>query len=169
MKKTIETKAADVILQRKQEVNIAGTDYSVAPPTLATVIMLSELVSYIPQFNTKAEGWDKVSEMLRIGKDCRILGDIVALQVLGAKGLKKEQVIEKKLFWWSTKKKVVVDKQKELAKILLTEITPEELYNLYIELLYGMEIGHFFAFTASLAEVNLLKPTTEAGMTVSGQ
>ena len=170
MAKKIEQQVADTILQRTRKKTIAGVEYEIRPPTVETVILMSELIAELPKINHKAQGWEKVTEMLKAGRNCRILGDIVALQILGPKELTEERIVEKKYFFGLIRQKetVVVNKQKELAKILLTELEPEELRAIHLELLTNMQVGSFFSFTASLAEVNLLKPTTEAGTTAFG-
>ena len=170
MAKRIERQVADTILQRTHKRIIAGVEYEIRPPAVETVILMSELIAELPKMDTNVQGWGKVPEMLRVGKDCRILGDIVALQILGPKGLMEEKVVEDKYLFGliRRKKRVVIDRQKELAKVLLSELEPDRLKVLHLELLADMQIGSFFYLTASLAGVNLLKPTTEAGMTASG-
>jgi hypothetical protein len=48
-KKTMETKVAETILQKLDEVNVGGKTYTIAPPSTATLILVSETVSKMPQ------------------------------------------------------------------------------------------------------------------------
>ncbi|MCC8155482.1 MAG: hypothetical protein LIP01_15645 [Tannerellaceae bacterium] len=50
MAKTIESKVADTILERKMKLEIGGKYYEVAPPTTATLILVSELVAQLPPY-----------------------------------------------------------------------------------------------------------------------
>ena len=68
-KRTLEEKAADTILQRAAKVKIGGTEYEAAPPSIATLILVSEAVSRLPQ--RKLDDKSIVSECLAVAKDCR--------------------------------------------------------------------------------------------------
>ena len=82
-KRTLEEKAADTILQRAAKVKIGGTEYEAAPPSIATLILVSEAVSRLPQ--RKLDDKSIVSECLAVAKDCRPLGEIAAILILGAR------------------------------------------------------------------------------------
>ena len=163
--KKIETKVADTILQRSQEVKIGEKTYQVTPPTTATLILISELVAQLPQVTLDAT--KELPESLRIAKDCRVLGDIVAVLILGATDPNKKQSPRPK---WFTREKTAATQQRELAAEILYNMKPSELSELTRRLLQKMEIGYFFGFTVSLIEVNLTKATRETEeMTASGQ
>lgn len=164
----IEQQVAGTILQKTIKVNVGDMVYEAAPASTATLILVSGLASQLPTVQLSEE--NVLVETLSIAQDCRVLGDILAVLILGAKGLKEtREVIEPKLFGlWSKKKTVVIDKQAELADVLLKELSPRSLNSLLVELLTSMEIADFFGLITSLLEVNLLRQTREVGTTVSG-
>lgn len=170
MVKGVESKVADTILQKSKTVDIGGEAFEVAPPTTATLILVSEEISLLPQIEVNKDT-DVLTETLRIAKDCSFLGDIIAILILGANGLTEKKTIHKKSFWGliSKKEEITINKQEELASFLLKHKSPKELNELFAELILGMEIGDFFGLTTSLIEINLIKPTREVGTTAFGQ
>jgi hypothetical protein len=166
--KTIEQKAANTILEKPQEVRIGKETFQVAPPTVATLIEVSELVSTMPEIRPGTE--DVFSEALRIAKDSAVLGDILAILILGADKTKGNEPSWLKLFFLRIKGKKKITHKKLADKILWT-LTPHEINDLMCLLLGFLEIGDFFAVTSSLANVNILQPTVtrEEVTTVSGQ
>lgn len=164
----IEQQAADVILQKRISVRIGDNVYQAAPASTATLILVSELVAKLPAI--RLDDSNVLIEALRIAKDCRVLGDIVAVLILGAKGLKEERiVVKKKIFGLYEKQRmIVIDKQAELADKILKDLSPSALSKLTINLLSSMEVGDFFGLTTSLLEVNLLRKTREVETTASG-
>ncbi len=168
-KEKIEKKVAQTVLQEPVEIIVRDMVFRVAPPSTATLILASEAISQLPYVNLDSE--NIASESLYVAKDCRALGEIVAILILGAKGLKETRTItEKRLFGLVTKtQEIEVDKKAELANSLLEDLEPRELQGMLVKLLNTLQIGDFFGFTASLIEINLLRRTREAGMTASGQ
>ena len=156
---TIEQRVGATLLQKPRQIEVAGKTYSVAPPTIATLILASEAISLLPQERLDDE--HIVEETLRIAKDCRALGDILAILMLGAKGLTEERTIEERtLFGLRRRRKTqTIDRKRELADDLLEPLAPRDLYRLISELLRDMQLGDFFGSTTSLLEVNLTKAT----------
>jgi len=180
----IEKKVAATILEKGDKVQVGGKTYVVAPPTTATLILVSELVAQIPPINKAERPGEILNESLRIAKDCRVLGEIPAVIILGAMGLEEakniteeQEIVDSSLCGLIKKKKkvtveknIIIDRKKELTDILLYHTSPRELSELTANLLMSLEIGDFFGFTTSLAEINLLKPTKrEVETTASGQ
>ena len=161
MKRTIESRTAGTILERQEPVTIGDTVYQVAPPTTATLILVSELVSQMPQVRLNPE--NVTFEVLRIARDCKVIGDILAVLILGESGIKEERkVIRKRRSWFQPKyETITIDHQAELASIILKTQSPGVIEQKTAKLLSGMEIGSFFGFTTSLIEVNLTKATRE--------
>lgn len=181
----IESKVAKSILQQTEKITIGDEVISVAPPSTATLILVSEETAKMP--NIKLDSKDIVLEALSVAKDCRVLGDIVAILILGAKGLTKtvkipetiEKTIERTVYdeylfglikrpkvitetiTETIEKDVVIDCKAGLAKKLLEDIPPRELHDLTGRLLNSLQISDFFGFTASLLEINLLRQTRE--------
>lgn len=161
--KTIEQKTAAAILEKPVEIVIGGKTYQAAPPSTATLILVSEAVSQLPKIALDAE--KIVEETLSVAKDCRILGEIVAILILGENitEIKKTPQIKEKRYLWGlirVKKTVeveeVINRKEALAREVLEELSPRELNNTVTSLLSSMNIADFFGLTTFLTEVNLL-------------
>lgn len=156
--KTIEQKTAAAILEKPVEIVIGGKTYQAAPPSTATLILVSEAVSQLPKIALDAE--KIVEETLSVAKDCRILGEIVAILILGAKNIteiKKTPQIKEKRYLWGlirVKKTVeveeVINRKEALAREVLEELSPRELNNTVTSLLSSMNIADFFGLTTFL-------------------
>lgn len=178
MSTTIEEKVAGTILQKDIEVTVGGKKYKAAPASTATLILASEAVSRLPKVNLNPE--KVVEESLSVARECRPLGDIAAILILGAKNLtetvKARQTVEKRRLWglvkWTEETEVeqVIDRKAELAKQLLEDLSPRALNLLVAQLLQKMELGDFFGLTTFLTEINLMRPTKVGNeTTASGQ
>lgn len=164
---TLEQKTAQAILQQPTEVVIRDKKYIIAPPSIATLILVSEAVSLLPAVRLDTE--KIVEEVLSTAKHCRPIGDILATLILGAKNLtetvEREQEEKHSLLFgfvrWTSRKKVTVtvDRKAELAKSLLEDLSPQEIYSLFVQALANMQIQDFFGLTTFLTETNLLRPT----------
>lgn len=165
--KNIEAKAADAILQKPIEIEIGGQKYTAAPPSTATLILVSEAVSRLPHLTL--DGDKAVEECLSIAKDCKALGDVAAIMLLGARHLtetvKEAQTVKKSHLWglFSTSETVeierVIDRKAELAQELLETLPPRDLNSLIVKLLEAMQLADFFGLTTFLTEVNMLRQT----------
>ena len=165
--KNIEAKAADAILQKPIEIEIGGQKYTAAPPSTATLILVSEAVSRLPHL--ALDGDKAVEECLSIAKDCKALGDVAAIMLLGARHLtetvKESQTVRKSHLWglFSTSGTVeverVIDRKAELAQELLETLPPRDLNSLIVKLLEAMQLADFFGLTTFLTEVNMLRQT----------
>lgn len=174
----MEEKVAETILQKSSEITIGDKTYSVAPPTTATLILASEAVSRLPKVVLDPQ--KVVEESLSVAKDCRVLGDIAAIMILGARNLTEVKKVREKqekryLFGLIRRSKEVevervIDKKAELSQELLETYSPRALNMIVGALLHKMELGDFFAITTFLIEINLLRPTkVETEATASGQ
>ena len=169
--KTTEQKVSDTILQKPIEVSVGGKKYTASPASTATLILVSEAISLLP--HAKLDPERLVEDSLSIAKECRPLGDIAAILLLGAKNLtgtvKTRQKTEKRRLWGLLKYteeievEQVIDRKAELARELLDDLSPRELNNLVVMLLQKMELGDFFGLTTFLTEINLLRPTKASG------
>ena len=164
--KTIEEKVSRTILEKNQSVVIDGKTYNVAPPTTATLIIVSELVSRLPRIKMNSE--KVLGECIANAKDFRVIGKIAAVLILGAKRCTETNMFQenKGLFRnifnrcenvFGTKKSI----EKQLSDRILMSMSPKELSGLIMRLLGGMQIADFFGITAFLAEVNLLRTTKQ--------
>lgn len=155
-KKTNEQKTAETVLQTPETITVNGHEYSFMPPTSATLIAASAAASKLPRVAIDAQ--DPIGEMLRVGKDCTPVGEIVAILLCGAKGFlhegKEHEEYEQRI--------------KAMTIHLLEDIPPSELQQLAISILSRSDVSSFFGLTAFLVEANMLK-ATKAETTASGQ
>ena len=177
----IEKKVTDAILQRAESFVLDGVEYPITPPTPATLILISELVSTMPVVDRKAS--NILYEVLATAKDLSVIGEIVATLILGAKRIKERRYVtiqdetEMKRWSWKrfrfvTSRTIIETKVLEvdyLAERLLNEVTNEALVNIVSKRLGMMQIGDFFELTTSLSEANQLKRTKEVVATQSGE
>ena len=177
----LEKLVTDTILQRATDViTIDGNDYPIAPPTPATLILISEQVSKMPDIDKDTD--DVVREVLGKAKDFSIIGHIAAILVLGAKRIKEHRYVEykrqfqsRKWSWKQFRYVTVTETRTEtavevdyLAERILDEVTNETLYRLVEKRLRQMQIWDFFVLTTSLNEANLLRRTREVEETAFG-
>lgn len=172
---TIEKKVADTILQRTSDsLEIAGNVYPIAPPTPATLILISEQIAEMPDIRIDAE--NILFEVLNKAKGCKPLGKIIATLILGAKRVKEhkkilvDKVVPKRVFSWRKmrfetiyyqKKQVEVDELEHLSSLILEECSSKTLREIATNRLNNLQISDFFGLTTSLSEVNLTKRTKE--------
>lgn len=158
-KKKIEAKTAATILQEAETVVAGGMRLSVAPPSVATLIMASEAVSRMPPM--ELDGERVMEETLAVARDCRALGEVVAILVLGARRIRRRSWLP----WRSGRREL-----SRLSRRLLEELGPRELHELVARLLLRMQVGDFFGLTAFLSGINLTRATkAETAATASGR
>ena len=166
-KKNIETLASEAILQKDVEIKVGNRTFKAAPPSTATLILVSEAVSRLPHI--KLEETRLVEESIAVAKDCREIGDVAAILLLGARHLTETvteaHTVRKPRLWglYHTTEVITVtrtiDRKAELSKELLETLTPSELNYLIVELLKKMQLTDFFGLTTFLTEINLLRQT----------
>lgn len=167
MDNTIENKVAAAILEKATDkLEIGGKVYPIADPNIATLILISGIISTLPVVEKDIPKERVVYSALHHAKDFSAIGDICAILILGAKNLtvEEERTVEERFLGLFRRKrtvKVTVDKKAELSKLILENVAPSTIFNLMIQRLQDMEIGHFFSITTSLSEANVLKPTKE--------
>lgn len=179
---TIESATADAVLERIKAITIGGVEYLIAPPTLATLILVSEEVSYLPKVVFDED--NAVNDALREARHYRGLADIAAILILGAQRLVAEEDIAVEEIvttkWLGiiprkrkvvTTRKVKVDMKKRIAEAMMN-VEISELSSAVATMLSMMQADHFFALATFLTSINLTKPTKVAKTqktTVSGQ
>lgn len=157
--KTIEQRVGEAVLQKPREVTIADRTFTVAPPSVATLILASEAISLLPQVELDKKRI--VEEVLFVAKDCRVFGDIAAILILGSKGLTGTVTRRRKRFFGLFSRDIVetIDRKTELSKWLLDTLDSTALHKLVFDLLRDFNLGDFFGLTTFLIEINLLRPT----------
>lgn len=174
MKKSIEKKVADTILQTPETLVVGGVEYLIFPPSTATLIMISELVADMPTIDENTE--NVLTEVLSVAKDMKVIGKIAATLVLGAKRIKERnkvkvwRKVERRKFSFLKLRHVTTTEHESeemleidnLAEVLIDEMDSRQLKELVSERLTNMGIPDFFGLTASLSAANLLRKTREA-------
>ena len=177
---TLEGLAVDTILQTPRQVTIGGVAYDIAPPTPATLFLVSRLVSFMPIVNRNAK--DILAEVLHKAKDCKQITRIAATLVLGAKRINEKRTVNvrrrvaeqpQEVTGWRKllphRRKLKVSEQPHtmleldwLAGQIAETMTIKQVAALVVELLSSLEIGDFFGIGASLSAANLLRGSQEA-------
>lgn len=162
---TIESRVAATILERTvSTLEIEGVTYNIAPPTIGTLILASEIVSFFPQIDD-IDDKQRIFMALFKAKDFKMLADLAAVLILGSKRLTEERevTVEKRHLFGLIKRnhrmKQTVDLRAELAKKILDNVRPSVLFEVIVRRLRDNEIMTFFAITTSLNAANILKPT----------
>ena len=157
---TTEKKVADALLQREQEITLSGKVYKVAPPSMATLILVSECLAELPDelFTATGDDANLTIEALRSARYARPIGKAIATLVLGAKSIRRDSRLSKWLRW--TRRASRLD---SVAQQVLENYPPSELSVVFIQLVSRMEVGYFFDFTAFLQGLRVTQPTREAG------
>lgn len=165
--RTTEERVAAALLQAPEEVELGGRRFRVAPPSVATLVRLSAVVSRLPRFeagaasaggeDAEARGERMLQEVIARAEGCAAVGDAVAVLVLGARGYDARR-------WWRRRSEGA-----RLGAWLLARATPRELFNAFARLVWQMQVADFFAFTAFLQEANMLRGRAGTRTTASGQ
>jgi hypothetical protein len=161
---TIESQVAAAILEKSlARLEINGKTYEIAPPTIATLILVSEIVATLPIVE-KCKLEERTASVLHNARYFKALGDIAAVLILGAKRINEashRQSCESRIKAFFSRKKQVLSEREELAQIINENLSPTTLFDVIVQRLKDNEVGVFFAITTSLSEANILKPTKE--------
>lgn len=166
----VQAKAAATILERKlAQVKIGDGTYAIAPPSIATLIMLSEIASGLPKAGeVKAE--NILQWVVSNAKDYSALGELAAVLVLGAKAIMEDEELGQQdgkkgvsaLFNRpSTQSPKRGTLRQEMAKKILREVSPAQLSEIIAKSFGSLELGDFFGITTSLGAVSILTPSKE--------
>lgn len=174
MERTIEQRVAAAILEKATDsIEIGGEVYPLGDPCMATLILVSELISTMPVVE-KVPKEQIVYSVLHYAKDFNAVADLLAILILGAGHLTEDIEVEKEIVEYERflgvfrRKKVktvtetvTVDKKASLAREIALNVRPSIVFNCIITRLQDAEVAHFFSIITSLSEANILKPTRE--------
>lgn len=165
---TIETRTADAILQRVKAITIGGREYIIAPPTLATLILVSEAVAKLPSFEFNKESI--VTDAVAAASQFAGLAEVAAILILGEKRLVVEEEVKRRYLWglFTRKKRVKVDMKRRVTDELMG-VELKDLSSAVVTLLEGMQTEHFFALASFLTNINLTRPTRGEATTAYGR
>lgn len=155
---SIESKTKEAVLQQGIKVKIGGKSYEVAPPTIATLILVSEAVARIPKISLDKERITQ--EVLYMGKDGRVIGEIIAILILGADKARPRQRfgVLSRLWQWLNPRRTRLER---LTEDVIRDLSPKAALDMLSRLLATLELGDFFGITTFLTEINLLHQTRE--------
>lgn len=164
---SIESRVASAILQRRiASIGIDGKEYDIAPPTLATLILVSEIVATLPVVDkSKVEPENRLYSALHNARHYKRIGELIGVLILGAKNVTATEMIEvttRKFFGLIRRKKQIprtYNRAVELGESIMMNVRPSLIYELIIKLLQQNEITIFFAITTSLSAANIIQPT----------
>ena len=157
---TTEKKVADALLQREQEITLSGKVYKVAPPSMATLVLVSECLAELPDelFTATGDDVNLTIEALRSARYARLIGKAIATLILGAKRIRRDNLLSWWLRWLRQASRL-----DSVALKVLESYPPSELSSVFLQLVSRMEVGDFFALTAFLQGLRVTQPTREAG------
>ncbi len=173
-KKNIEQQVAEAILQKATtSIDIDGHTFEVAPPTPATLILVSAITSEMPAIDKKTD--NILFETLRTAKDAEAIGKIAATLIIGAKRIREDRRIKvatkRKWSWRRLRFETEDETMTELeyvTRAVLEEISPAQLSQVISQRFLDMQVADFFGLTTSLSEINITKRTREVEETASG-
>ena len=153
MKKKVQAQVAKTILQEDVKVEINGRNFVMPPITLATLIMASEKIAELPEFEMDSDR--AFSSVLGNARHCKSVGHILAIFILGAKAILKRPFGRKRV--------------KKLGEALALQYTPAQLHSLVKGVLTSIDVTDFFGITTFLQGINLTEPKKVVKTTASGQ
>lgn len=160
MEKTIEERTAEVLLQKPRVVTIGDKTYVVQPPTLATLIRVSEVISRLPAIRLDKDRI--VEDSLAVAKDTHGIGLIAAILILGARKADERFVnYKRRCRGWLRPKKIISERTRAetLGDEIENSLSPSAIKDLMAELLGHLQLADFFGLTTFLTEINLTRPT----------
>jgi hypothetical protein len=154
--KTVEQKVAETILDKRESVEIGGVTYEVAPPSLGTLILVSELISTLPPIRKGIKDNDIITEALSYARNGRVIAEIAATLIIGAKEIRTPEI---KSSFGRVIKKSGKQLKEELTERLLLEASPEKIGEVIVGTINRSGVGFFLTTSIFLNEANLTKPT----------
>lgn len=182
MDTTIEYLAAQTILENSLgTITIGKKSYEIPNPTTGTLIMVSALISDLPEIDPDTPKEQFISTLIKAAGECNALGQIAATIVLGAKRIKEHpattiETTEYKRRWsWRRLKFIerpeititAVFERDYLAEQILDSMNPAELHEFIDHALSEAHLADFFVLTTSLRTKSILTPTREVGETTA--
>lgn len=156
-----ENKTADTILQKEVEVKAGGKTYTIARPTLATLIEVSRYTSRLPKA-TEINTEDWLPYILSCAKDFgTLLSDIAAVLILGAGNISivKKKVLKSKFLWFKRFEETEASNVEELSRELRNNASCSEINEIVNAGLSYQGIGFFLSSIISLSAANVMERT----------
>ncbi len=150
----IEEKTSKAVLQEKEPITINGKTYKVAPPSIATLMLVSKEIAILPKkVLDDKQLFQEVFKNVAFGVN---VARSLAIMILGAKRINKFKSSKvRKLKGLISKQKTALEQLTE--DILNAEIS--EILAIYIKVMSSMQVQDFFMLITFLNEITLTKPT----------
>ena len=158
MRKTVEQKVGETILQENFSVRVGDKEYDVRPISYGTLIRISGIISTLPHIGDEENVF---TGALRYGVHADKLAEIVALCILN-----RRNVSARYEYKYRVMRKLKDPGLKELKAEILFNCTIGQVGGLVRTIFSKMELADFFGVMVSLSGVNLL---AETATTASGQ
>ena len=147
-----------IVNKKFNTLNIHGHYFPITTATLGTVIRASEELQglTIPLNN---EDINVLIEALKNAQQANILGNLIAILILGAKREKENLKIKIRkfpLFPFLYRK---ISEKEFLAKTIVDEVSPSLLQAIITQRLVDLELVSFYGTIKSLSINNILEPT----------
>jgi hypothetical protein len=165
----IQARVARTILQEHRTVVLGGKKYDVAPPTLGTLILASEMIARMPGAIVTNKGRE-FQDIIAAAKDYKAIASFVAVLILGAKKARETACFYGDKGLLKRRKKVETTRSEALSREILDNVSPQEIKDAIVPLLEGLQLNDFFITTTFLNGINVTKPTkkVETKATASG-
>lgn len=174
--RSIEQLTASTILEAPiARIDIGGSTYEIKPPTTATLVMVSGIVSTLPAVEyTQEEDVDVLRWVLAHAPECGdAIGKVAATLILGARRILEspeveveERQVRSRFSWRRLRSEPVealtlrrVNERDHLASLLMRELTAASLKEMIFKTLLEAGVSDFFALTTSLSTRNILMKT----------
>ena len=159
------------MLQRPKDIIIGGERYKLYPPSIGTLLLVSEKLAQVPAIGDleALSPSQRATEVLRRAKDYTVLPEILAILILGSKHINDIHKVAKKKWRWLGRQKREVSRYDYLVQRIRDEVTPAQLSEMIPFLLGSLQLSDFFVLTTFLQEINLAKPKKVVKTTARGQ
>lgn len=161
-----ETRLADALLERPTTLELGGRSYPLAPPTLATLILVSEELSQLPpDLLSYDKGEDSpLIVALRTARHAHGLSRALARLILGARPpMSRTERLRQQLHRLAPRLFAAPDALERLALEIEQTTSAHDLALSFVSLTQRLEVQDFFAFTTFLSALRLTQPTREVG------
>ena len=168
--KNIQASVAETILEHNNQIVLGGKRYSVAPPTLGTLIRASAMIARMPKRLTVTKERE-YQDIMAQAKDYAPLANLVAILILGEKKAREIEPSSKGGWLSKRKEKAPQTREQALAREILDNVPASEIRGAIAPLMARLELDDFFVVTTFLNGINVTQPTkekVEPEATVSG-
>lgn len=159
---TIEEKVAATVLEQPlASITIGTKEYKIAPPSIATLALVSTEVSHFPNIPSNIPRSKIAEYVLHNAHRFTGIGNIIAILVLGAKAIRDDR--QSYIRRLARRFHILNNetRKERLSRAILEEMRPSEVFQIFLKCFGQSDIVDFFAITTSLSAANILKAEKE--------